>query len=123
MDLQPKDGDLSMFIIVSLNSSILVVRTYLSSCLTLTNGHSIVRLIPLSEWCGVDEDYTVLDKRLCSDELVITGVIYYINNPSFSCTVLAGPRKIAVVQSQGTSLKVTTTNTDSPYSSNTNLHC
>lgn len=80
-----------------------------------------MRLVPLSKWARVDKNYTILDKGLCSDELIVTSVVNNIYDSCFSCGMLTGPGKIAVVQSESASLQVATPNTDSSYSPDTNL--
>ena len=71
--------------------------TYLGGSFTFTNSRSVMRLIPLSEWCRVDEDYTVLNESLGSDELVVTGIVDDINNSSLPCAGFTSPGKVSVI--------------------------
>lgn len=95
--------------------------SYLGSGFTLSDSHSIMRLVPLSKRGRVNQDDTILNERLSSDKLVITGIINDINNPSLSGTVFTSPSEVAVVQPEGTSFDVTTSDTNCSNSSYTNL--
>lgn len=95
--------------------------TYLGCSLALSDWSSVVRLVPLSEWTRVDKNYTIFDKCLCSDKLIVTCVVYNVDDSRFSCGVLTGPGKVTVVQSKSASLQVATPNTDSSYSPDTDL--
>lgn len=95
--------------------------TNLSCSLALSDRGSVVRLVPLSEWTRVDKNYTIFDKCLCSDKLIVTSVVNNVDDSRFSCGVLTGPGEVAVIQSKGTSLQITASDADSSYSSNTNF--
>jgi hypothetical protein len=73
-----------------------------------------VGFVPLSEWSRIDLDDGTLDKGVCSDQLVVGGVIYlrrkyivkrleqgarkatdHTDNPCLPGNMLASPGKIA----------------------------
>lgn len=80
-----------------------------------------MRLVPLSKWGRVNEDYAILNERLCSDKLVVTGVVYDIDNSCLSGARFTSPGKVTVVQSESAGLEVSTSDADSSDSSGTDL--
>lgn len=77
--------------------------------------------VPLSEWCRVDHDDTILHESLCSDELVVAGIVDNIDDSGFPCAMLTSPGKVTVVQSKSTCFEVSSPDTNSPHSSDTDL--
>lgn len=95
--------------------------TYLGCGLALSDSCCVMGFVPLSEWCWVDHDNAVLNECLCSDKLVVTGIVDDINNSGFSSTVLTAPSEVTVVQSESTGLEVASSDTHGPHSSDTDL--
>lgn len=77
--------------------------------------------VPLSKRGRVDHNYAIFHESFGTDKLVITGIVYYIDNACLSGAVLTTPCKITMVQSKSTSLDISTSNTNSPNSSDTDL--
>lgn len=80
-----------------------------------------MRLVPLSERCRVNENYTILNEGFGSYKLVVAGIVNDINNPRLSSARLASPGKVTVVQSEGTSLEVSSSNSNGSNSPDTDL--
>jgi len=80
--------------------------------LLYSNFDSIVLLIPLHERVGIDKDNGSLDECLCTDQLVITGVIGNIQNTDLTCADLSSPGKVSGIETKGTLFFVSSTATD-----------
>jgi hypothetical protein len=76
-------------------------------------GTEVVSLEVLSEWGTIDEDDSIFDDGLGSDELIIGGVVENIKNLGLSGAVLWLPGEVTVIESEGSEFVVTTSNSDS----------
>merc|ERR1719167_1053032 len=72
----------------------------------------VMRLVPLTERRRVNGNDGVLDERLGSHQLVVTGVVDGIDDTRFTGDRLRTPRKVARVQSEGSSFDVSSSNSD-----------
>merc|ERR1712044_56239 len=86
----------------SLLGPFLIDNSFLSisklSSLLSAEGKSIMSLVPLSEWSGINDDNSVLDEGLGSDQLIVASIVYNINNPSFARHCLRTPREITSIE-------------------------
>lgn len=62
-----------------------VGETYQLSSLLATNRQGIVSLIPLPERSSVNDNNSVLDQSLRSHQLIVGGIVHYINNTGLAC--------------------------------------
>jgi hypothetical protein len=75
----------------------------------------------LTERCGIDLDDGALDKSVRPDELVVRGVVDDSEKPSLAGDLLASPREVTSLQTKGTVLQVSTTDTNSVNAFGTKL--
>merc|ERR1711981_439921 len=75
--------------------------------LLATESLGVMRLIVRSEGGGVDHEDGALDERLRSDQLVTGGVVDDVDDSRVARDALAGPAKVAVVETERAELGVT----------------
>merc|ERR1719266_477071 len=68
--------------------------------------HGVVRLVPLSERSGVHHDDGILDESLGTDQLVVAGIVHYVDDPELAADCLAAPGEVAVVETESAVLLV-----------------
>jgi len=86
---------------------------YIFLSTSFCHGLRIVSLIPLTERGSIDLDDSILDKGVCSDELIVRGIVNHADDPRLLCYALTSPRKVASIETKGTELEVPSTDTDS----------
>ena len=72
--------------------------------------------VPLREGGGIDLNDTVFDKSFGSDEFVVGSVVYDIDDSGFSGGSFWGPVEVTFLESEGSELVVTTSDSDSSNS-------
>jgi hypothetical protein len=74
----------------------LYIHTYLLALL-VADGDTVVCLVPLTEWCGINGHNSTLDKCLCAYHLVVSGVVHYIQDTGLAgCHCYACTAKFAI---------------------------
>jgi len=96
--------------VLALLDVLLVVTVLLS--LLLSEGDSVVSLIPLLERSGVNQDDGVLDKSLGAHKLVVGGVVNDVKDTGLARHGFATPRKVSCIEAHGTELSVSSTATN-----------
>jgi len=79
----------------------------------LGHGLSVVSLVPLTEGGSIDLNDGALDEGVRADQLVVRGVVDDSENTGLARRVLAGPGEVAGLQTEGTVLEVSSTDTNS----------
>merc|ERR1719278_142494 len=74
--------------------------------LLAAQGQREVRLVPLSEGGGVDNDDSVLDEGLGPDQLVVGGIVDDVDDPGLAGDALGAPGEVASVEPEGAVLLV-----------------
>ena len=80
--------------------------------LFLVKLNIVASQVPLSERIGINGDDAVLDDGLCSDKLIVGGVVDDIENSGLSGKGLGTPGEVASVDSQSSVLIVSTSSSD-----------
>ena len=75
----------------------------------LGNGDGVVRLVPLTEGCGIDLNNAVLDDGVGADELVVGGVVDDTDDTRLAGRVLGAPGKVARLKTESTVLLISST--------------
>lgn len=78
----------------------------------MTQRLGIVGLVPLPERGGVDHDNGVLDDGLGAHQLIVSSVVDNVDDTGFAGDGLGAPGKVTGVQTKGTVLLVTSSNSD-----------
>lgn len=68
-----------------------------------------MRLVPLSEWRGINLHHGGLGQGVCADEFVVGGMICDDDDTDFSRDAFRCPGKVAAVKAHGTEFAVATT--------------
>ncbi len=71
-----------------------------------------MRFIPLTERSGINLDDSTLNESVSTDQLVVGGVVNNGQSTSLTRDTFGTPREVARVETESTTLEVTTTNTD-----------
>lgn len=91
-----------------------LVLTFLA--LLLTEDHTVVLLVELTERNGVDLHDAVLHEGLGTHKLVVGGVVLDFHNTGLLSDGLRAPRKVAVFKTHSAVLEVTATDADDLHS-------
>ena len=77
-----------------------------------TEGLTVVGLVPLAEWCGIDLDDGASGQGIGSDEFVVGRVVDDGDDTALSGAALGTPGKVASLEAQGSIFVVSTTSSD-----------
>ena len=97
---------LSLDVTGSLSVSTSGIRLILSLSVEL---HIVFLKVPVSEWCGIDEYDSVLDKSFGTNKLVVSRVIDSVHNTSLARYSFRSPREVSMIRLKSSFLYVTAT--------------
>ena len=63
--------------------------------------------LPLSQRSSVHHDDGILDESLGTDQLVVAGIVHYVDDPELAADGLAAPGEVTVVETESAVLLVT----------------
>ncbi len=69
---------------------------------------AVVRLVPGHKGNGVNDHNGALNKGLCAHQLIVAGIVNYVQDARGLCHVLAAPREVPALEPHGAVLEVAT---------------
>lgn len=91
-------------------------------CFAFTSQRqNVMAFIPLTEWCGIDDNDGILYQGLGTHQFVVRCIVDDIDDTSLACSAFRSPGKVAGVQTKGTEFQIATTSTDIMNATDANL--
>ena len=93
-------------------SSVLLLGDFGVDSAALLELDIVSGLVPFLELCCVDFDNASLHQGLCSHQLVVGGIVDNVQDTNLAGHAFAAPGKVALVQSEGAQLLISTSSAD-----------